>query len=146
MLLGFYDRHGNGLAVELTPEMAKAIASKAVDISATIKSFSCFDSALEIRLGEYSLYEILHAQDSAYPAKTPCDDFFTLPKTFKIASSGRKLWATGVWIDVQMSRAIGGEPTVFWEFYGSSYELQCTPSLSLAQLHAIANNQPLPQE
>ena len=27
MLLGFYDRNNNGLAVELSPEMAKAIAS-----------------------------------------------------------------------------------------------------------------------
>ena len=147
MLLGFYDRNGSALAVEISPEMAKAIAKKAVDIFATVKSFDCFSSSLEIRLAEFALKDILQAQDGAYPAKEPCDEFFQPPSTFKFASVA---WSagesTGAWIDVQESGATDGEPSVFWEFYDSNYQRQCTPSLSMAQLNAIADNQPLPQD
>ena len=145
MLLGFYDRNGNGLAVELSPEMAKAIASRAREIFAALISCDCFSSTVEIRLAELALEEIFRTQDSAVPAKEPCDGFFRPLESFVFAASGRALWSTGVWLDVQQYRAIGGEPTTFWEFY-ANYERQCTPSLSLSQLDAIAANQPLPIE
>lgn len=144
MLLGFYDRTGNGLAVELSPEMAKAIASRAREIFAAIQAHDCFSSTVEVRLSELALEEVFQMQDGEVPAKEP-DGFFHPLESFVFAASGRALWSTGVWLDVQQYRAIGGEPTIFWEFYGSNYERQCTPSLSLSQLDAIAQNQPLPQ-
>lgn len=140
MLLGFYDRNGDGLAVEITPEMAKAIKTKAVDIFATVKSFDCFSSSSEIRLTEFALdrvYLINRYDDSE---DEPSCGFFEIQKTLCCGVSS--LDSTGVWIDIQEYRAFGGEPAIFWELY-SLHGREATPSLTLAQLDAIATNQPL---
>jgi hypothetical protein len=143
MLLGFYDRNGDGLAVEITPEMAKAIKAKSIDIFATVKSFDCFSSSSEIRLTEFALdrvYLINRYDDSE---NEPSCEFFEIQKALCCGVSS--LESTGAWIDIQEYRALGGEPTVFWELYGL-HGREATPFLTLAQLDAIANIQPLPQE
>ena len=142
MLLGFYDRNGDGLAVELSPEMAKAIASRVVDVFATVKSFTCLDSAGEIRLMEFDLGEVYQAQDSALDSELT-DEFFEPTTSFRYANSGN-IWSTGIWIDVRW-KELDREPSVFWEFDSPNHSRECTPSLSLTQLKAIAQNQPLPQ-
>jgi hypothetical protein len=143
MLLGFYDRNNNGLAVELSPEMAKAILAKATDIFATIKSFDCFSSSVEIRLAEFALGRVYLVNRYDGSEDEPFSDFFKIPKSLCCGTSS---WdSTGVWVDIQQYRAVDGEPTVFWELY-NLHDRQVTPCLSLAQLDAIANNQTLPVE
>ena len=137
MLLGFYDRNGDGLAVELTPEMAKAIASRARRIFDITQRFDCFSATSEIRQAELA-FEVVYVTNSYASKKGWNGEFFSL-------GSYKEKWdlnheSTGVWIDIT-----GDEPAVFWEVFNSK-DRQNTPYLSLAQLDAIANNQPLPQE
>jgi hypothetical protein len=134
MLLGFYDRSGSGLAIELTPEMASAIAGRAREIY----SLPRIEDVSEIRLSRFA-FERLYVF-SRYTPKRPYlpDDFFTLPNDEHLIECRHE--STGVWIDVE-----GDEPAVFWEVYDSSNR-QNTPYLSLEELDAIANNQPLPTE
>lgn len=136
MLLGFYDRHGNGLAVELTPEMAKAIANCVRGIFAVTVGGGWDVS--EVRLARWAFEDVYRLNRYIKVRSSEDDDFFVLTSDTELFRS--EYDSTGAWIDVE-----NDEPMVFWEVYDSSNR-QNTPYLSLSQLDAIANNQPLPQE
>jgi len=133
-LLGFYDRNGDGLAVELSPEMATDIVYSVKDILDAIEGESSFGEVSEIRVARYAfdrVYRINRYEDRS-------SDFFALPEDeelFRVL-----LESTGIFLDIE-----NGDPAVFWEIY-DSHRRFVTPYLSLTQLDAIANNQPLPQE
>lgn len=137
MLLGFYDRYGEALAVELSPEMAKAIASLARGIYRVARDSEDFEDVSEVRLARFA-FDKIYALNRYKPKGSDQDGFFALPETERLYESSYE--PTGVWIDVECN-----EPTVFWEIYDSQ-KRQNTPYLGLEQLDAIANNQPLPQE
>jgi hypothetical protein len=136
MLLGFYDRNNNGLAVELSPETAKEIASRAREVFAM--TANGFEDVSEVRLSRFAFEEVYvfsrYTQTKVYSP----GEFFALPSNEHLIES--KYEPTGVWIALD-----NGAPAVFWEVYDSSNR-QNTPYLELEQLDAIANNQPLPQE
>jgi hypothetical protein len=113
--------------------MAKAIASRAREIFHVTLNWD----VSKVRYARYALDSVSKLLWDDSPTEEDLDAFFTLPEGTDLYES--YLESTGVWIDVENE-----EPMVFWEIY-DSYDRQNTPYLSLAQLDAIANNQPLPQ-
>lgn len=117
--------------------MAKAITCRAREVFGITQRFGCFSATSEIRQAEFA-FEVVYVINSYASRKEWNGEFFPL-------GSYKEKWnlnheSTGVWIDIT-----GDEPTVFWEVFNSK-DRQNTPYLSLSQLDAIANNQPLPQE
>ena len=74
MLLGFYDRNNNGLAVELTPEMAASIAHQARGIFGITRISSFFEGASEIRLSRHA-FECVHGINWQYTGDQDRDGF-----------------------------------------------------------------------
>ena len=138
MLLGFYNRKGEGLAVQMPPEMAAIIAYRVRNILISIGGESSFEDVSEIRLARYAFEYVYLINQYDKSANSSTSGFFELPDDQPLYDSGFE--PTGVFIDIEDI-----DPWVFWEIY-DAYSRQETSYLSLAQLDAIASNQPLPIE
>ena len=138
MLLGFYNRKGEGLAVQMPPKMAASIACRVRNILISIGGESSFKDVSEIRLARYAFEDVYRLNQHSKSANSSTIGFFELPDDQPLHDS--EFEPTGVFIDIQ-----NGDPSVFWEVY-DGYSRQETSYLSLAQLDAIASNQPLPIE
>jgi hypothetical protein len=133
MLLGFYDRNDAGLAVELSPEMAKAITTRVRELFAISNTTTIFDDASTLQLARFAFEEIYLIN---LRRSTNENNFFC----FSGETYASEYEPTGVFIDFQ-----NGDACVFWEYYDRNGRYT-TPYLTLPQLDAIADNQPLPAE
>ena len=138
MLLGFYNRKGEGLAVQMPPEMAASIACRVRNILISIGGESSFKDVSEIRLARYAFEDVYRLNQYNESTDSPAIGFFELPDDQPLYDS--EFEPTGVFIDIENI-----DPWVFWEIY-DAHSRQETSYLSLAQLDAIALNQPLPIE
>lgn len=146
MLLGFYDRNNNGLAVELSPEMAKAIASRVREFFEVANTTTIFDDTSALQLARFAFEEIYLTslvsadEELCRTTSTGSVGINEFSRLLSGVDEVSEYESTGAFIDFQ-----NGEECVFWEYYDRNGRYS-TPYLSLAQLDAIANNQPLPQE
>ena len=135
MLLGFYAGDGQNFVVELRPETAK----KCAEIFRKMQEF-CGKDASSLDVEEFVMRDF--PLDSVWQV----DSDIEFPEDLEFVEV-----PTGV-LEQKDTRFFSSN-LVLSEFVGASWYLRhryfpeiLTPALTLEQLDAIANNQPLPQE